>query len=195
MIVEVIKESEEKYKELLNQALEEALKNAEEKWRKVEEEGREIVRKAEEEGKRTYRQLITQAELESKGTLLKKFDELIDEVLEEVLRDIEKLPEERYGKAIEKFINEAIGSLGSEEVIIQIGKKDKSRIMKVVKSFEKEGLKIDVDKSPLSEDYGFIMRTKDGKVSIDYTFKSLKERLKPIIKRKVVETYFKEVLE
>jgi len=195
VIVEVIKESEEKYKELLSQALEEALKNAEKKWRKVEEEGREIIRKAEEEGKRTYRQLITQAELESKGALLRKFDELVDEVLEEILRDIGKLPEERYGKAIEKFINEAISSLGSEEVIIQIGKKDKSKVIKVVKSFKKEGLKIDIDKSPLSEDYGFIMRTKDGKVSIDYTFKSLKERLKPIIKRKVVEMYFKEVLE
>lgn len=193
-ILQVLKESEERYKNVLKKALDESLSIIEVELEEARAEGRRMLEKGEEEGKRAYRQLVTHAELKAKGKLLESFEKSIDVLIDKAIDDIDEVSEERYRKALNRFLDEALESIG-EEIILQAGRKDTDMLKKLVGNLKKgKKTKVTISEKSLNVDHGFVARSRDGRVSVEFTFEYLKERLKPIIRRRVVEKYLKEVL-
>ncbi len=185
----------EKYREILSNALKESLELLRDELKKVEEEERRMIERAEEDGKRAYRHHTTQAELESRGMFLEAFEGTLDKLIEETIKGLDKVDKTRYSRALRAFLLDAIDSIGSKEVEIKPSKKDASLIKKICEEIEKEKkLKLKVSKERLKSEHGFVALSKDGKVAVDYTPEALKERLKPLIRRRVAERYLKEVM-
>jgi vacuolar-type H+-ATPase subunit E/Vma4 len=193
-ILQVIKESEERYRNVLKKALEESLNIVEAELEEAKAEGKRMVEKGEEEGKKVYRQLVTHAELKAKGELLESFEKSIDVLIDKAIEDIDKVSKGRYKRALSRFLDEALESIG-EEIIVQAGRKDVNLLKELIRNLKKEKkVKVIISGKSLNVDHGFIAKSKDGRVSVEFTFEYLKERLKPIIRRRVVEKYLKEVL-
>ena len=194
-IEQVVDETIKNYREELSNALRESLNLLKEEVKKAEEEGRRILERAKEDGNRAYRHHTTQAELESRGLALRAFEGALDGLIDEVIGELENVDRKRYSRSLKSFLLEAVNAIGSSELEVRPSKKDVTLLKKLCKEVEKErGVRISISKERIKSDHGFIMFSKDGKIAVDYTPEALKERLKPVIRRRVAEEYLKGVI-
>lgn len=194
-IEQVVDETVERYREELSKALQESLNLVKDELKKAEQEGERILERAKEDGNRAYRHHTTQAELESRGMTLRAFEEALDGLIGAAINELGKVDRGRYSKSLKSFLLEAVDAIGSSELEVRPSKKDASLLKKLCKEVEKErGVNLTISKKGIGSDHGFIALSKDGKVTVDYTPESLKERLKPVIRRRVAEEYLKGVI-
>lgn len=194
-IEQVVNETAERYREELSKALQESLELLRGELKKAEEEARRILERAKEDGNRAYRHHTTQAELESRGMALRAFEEALDGLIDEAIEGLGKVDKGRYSKSLKSFLLEAVDAIGSTELEVRPSKKDAALLKKLCKEVEREqGIKLSISRERIGSERGFIMLSKDGKVAVDYTPEALKERLKPVIRRRVAEEYLKGVI-
>lgn len=194
-IEQVVDETMERYKKELSNALQESLNLLKEELKRAEFEKRRILDRAKEDGNRAYRHYTTQAELESRGMALRAFEEALDGLMGAAINELEKVDRKRYSKSLESFLLEAVDAIGSPELEVRPSKKDAILIKRLCKKVEKKrGVKLSVSKEGIESEYGFIITSRGGKVAVDYTPEALKERLIPLIKRRVAEEYLKGVI-
>lgn len=194
-IEEVLDEAVERYREELANALQESLNLLREALGRAEYEKGRIISRAKEEGERAYRHYVMQAELESRGMVLRTFEEILNELVDAAIRELENVDRERYYRSIKSLLLEAINVIGSSEPEVRPSRKDAKLIKSLCEEVEKEkGVKLSISKERVESEHGFIMTSKDGKVVIDCTIGALKERLMPLIRRRVAEKYLKQVV-
>lgn len=194
-IEQVVDETIEKYREELSKALQESLDLLKGELKKAEDESKRILERAKENGNRAYRHHTTQAELESRGMVLRAFEEALDGLIDVAIKELERVDKGRYSKSIKSFLLEAVDAIGSSELEVRPSKKDAALLRELCEEVGKErGVKLTISKERIESEHGFIMFSKDGKVAVDYTPGALKERLKPVIRRRVAEEYLKGVI-
>jgi V/A-type H+-transporting ATPase subunit E len=121
----ILKDSEEKSKQIENEArtkAEELLSGARQKADELSEKAKA---KAERDGKEKKDRMISRAQLEARNDVLTAKQDAIDKVLKMSIEKIESMNDEKYSEFIEKLLLNSVES-GDEEVVFSI--RDRARI-------------------------------------------------------------------
>lgn len=179
-----MKSAEELSKKYIEDASSKAAENAE----KILKQGRTI-------GEKERQKILSTAEMEVKKLVLNAKEALIDEVFEHAIQKFETLKgTENYQKILTSQIASSISELEGKEFVIAACKRDGLKITDdVIKEIEtktgRKGLGLSIEET-LEDMGGVIVRVKDGKVSIDNTFRSIFDRKKNEIRVKISEILF-----
>ncbi|MEM4312397.1 MAG: V-type ATP synthase subunit E family protein [Nitrososphaerales archaeon] len=183
---------EETTKEI-NISLEDASKQVNQILSEEEKEAlKEIVKireNFEREAQALERRIISSAEMEAKSKNLVLIEEAISRAFSEALNTIRDMKrDEKYEDTLRLLLEEAIDAVGQKEVIVQANEKDLP-ILKIIlaKPFKGRKVKVILKDEPLNCSGGLVVTSKDGTITFSNTMEARLERMKPILKRKLIE--------
>ncbi len=189
VVKKILKDAEEKAKEILQKAQKEASSQIS----AVENENKESLKQAKKEIEVLKQQEITKIldmeTLEMKKKILTEKRKIIDEVYKRCLDEIKSMDKEKYRKLIASLIVKYFSS-GDEEVLI--GQKDKKTLTGIVNEINKsKGLHLKESKEEVWIDRGVILK-KDRvytNLSVDAILKETFEKMQP----EIIKELFKNV--
>jgi V/A-type H+-transporting ATPase subunit E len=204
-IIKAIEHSaENKVSEILSEAREKVDAKLNEARKKADENARSILSRGEQEARMESQRIHAEARIKarreiiiSREDLVRKAFDMGREILIRIARD-RRAEGIDYDVVLKNLINESVMSSGSESVEVFLNRNDTALVSKdFLKSISQElgmelGEKIDlrIAEDPLSCSGGVIIRSIDGKVSIDNTFESRIDRFKELMRIRVAKELF-----
>lgn len=200
----IIKDAKEEAENIIKEAnknaeqiIEDSKKNA---LDKALEEEKILIRKAKEEAENIRNTILSEARIKSSWMIINEKTKIIDEIIEKTkvkLKEFVK-SKEKYIEMLSKLIINASSTLGGGELEILLNKQDLKlpldvkKLEKIIE--EKTGKKtilkiIDEDLQTIG---GVIVRTKDKKIIINYTFEGIIETHKRYLQREASKILFSE---
>jgi len=192
---EILEDAEKEAENLLRRAelqaekiLEKAEKKAEKRYKAILKEGKDKI-KIEEQ------QAFTLFEIEVKNKMLQAKEKLVEEAFEKVLKRLrEYVLTEDYRKCLLGLIAEASRRINLEKLMIEFNERDRRRITE--KDLLELSRKIGVEfvKSEKTVDCigGVIVKSPDGKITVDNTFENRLKTLKESLRAKIAKILFEE---
>jgi V/A-type H+-transporting ATPase subunit E len=179
------------------QIIEDSKKNA---VSKALEEEKDLIRKAKEEAENIRNTILSEARIKSSWMIINEKTKIIDEAIEKTKEKLKEFTKskEKYMEILSKLIINAGSTLGGGELEILLNKQDLKlpldikKLEKIVE--EKTGKKtifkiVDEDLQTIG---GVIVRTKDQKIIINYTFEGLIESHKRYLQKEASKILFSE---
>ena len=113
----------------------------------------------------------------------------VNQVFQEAKTNLsESYKEESYYVLLTKMIEESVAGIGSNDVVIECNKNDFSRVKNIISDLSKSnGVRIKLSDQPLNNIGGIRIISSDGSMSYDNTLESRIERLKPLIRKNIVQ--------
>jgi|YelNatPaOPRAMG01_1025707.scaffolds.fasta_scaffold93158_2 V/A-type H+-transporting ATPase subunit E len=179
----------------ISEAVDAALKLIDDYELKARSRYEEVMLEGKKEAENERRKMLGSAELEARNLLLQAFEAFFDSAVEGALQEVASLPRDsRYVKAMVRLLQEAISELEEGRYVVQCSARDKEAVSKAMASLKdgNMGYELTMASKYTKSAGGIIVRSEDGMVEYDNTFESRLERLKPAIRRRVFEKYFKE---
>jgi len=180
-IIEQIKKDSEKE---IKQIQLDAEKQRKEIITQAKKEGEAKARKILENGKKTIENQkkiqISKANQESKKEIMKAKEELIEECFIKAQQKLSQIKGKEYKTLVKKLIKKGVEKLGKNCTIIASREVDK-------KIAEQQGLKV-TGKTDATG--GIILKSADGKITLDYTLDGILKREKQKIRIKVGKLLF-----
>jgi V/A-type H+/Na+-transporting ATPase subunit E len=174
----------------INSAYEESLTNLEKSKTNLRLEYDKIVQGARKQAENLKRQIVGSSRLASRNKQLVIVETAVNDAFEMAKKKLESSAKEKsYSSLINKMLKESISALGSNEVIVECNKRDTDLVKKSISGLSKDNIKA---KAVLSEKSinvigGIRMRSADGSMTYDNTLDSRIERLKPLIRKNIVQ--------
>lgn len=148
----------------------------------LEQEYDKILLEGKKEAEKLEKQIIGNADLDSRNKQLLLIEESIEKVFQKAIKKIKDTERNKdYTKLISSLLNEAISTIGTSDVIIQTSSKDKPVVESLLSKFPRATL------SSESIDClgGIRVQSKDGTMTFDNTIDARLERLKPLIRKDI----------
>jgi vacuolar-type H+-ATPase subunit E/Vma4 len=168
-ISEIKKEAEKHSKEILDSAKNEA-----------KEEAEKIISSGKNESENIKRILISKANQENKKEAMKTRERIIDDCFVKAHHKLSILKGKEYEKLIKKLMQEGHKKIGSNCIVYASRDEDK----KIAKDL---GISVD---GTVESAGGIILKSKDGRTTLDYTFNGILKREKDRIRIKVGKLLF-----
>lgn len=174
----------------IDSAYEESLTNLEKSKTNLRLEYDKIVQGARKQAENLKRQIVGSSRLASRNKQLVIVETAVNDAFEMAKKKLESSAKEKsYSSLINKMLKESISAIGSNEVIVECNKRDTDLVKKSISGLSKDNLKA---KAVLSEKSinvigGIRMRSADGSMTYDNTLDSRIERLKPLIRKNIVQ--------
>ncbi|MDC8437385.1 MAG: V-type ATP synthase subunit E [Candidatus Nitrosotenuis sp.] len=152
----------------------------------LEQEYDKIVAEGKKEAEKLEKQLVGNADLDSRNKQLLLVEESIERVFEKAIKKIQDTSRDgEYSKLISSIITEAIEAIGTKDVIIQTNSKDKAVVESLLSKFPGATL------SPDAIDClgGVKVQSKDRTMIFDNTVDARLERLKPLIRKDIASKF------
>lgn len=162
-----------------HQALEDAVP-------KLEGEFDKIVADGKKEADKIEKQIIGGADIEARNKQLLALENSVDKVFTNALDQIANADRNGdYANLIKSLLDESTQILGTSEVIVFTNSKDRDVVQSTLSGFSGSEL------SPDSIEClgGVIIKSKDGSMTFDNTLDARIERLKPLIRKEIVEKF------
>ena len=162
-----------------HQALEDAVP-------KLEGEFDKIVADGKKEADKIEKQIIGGADIEARNKQLLALENSVDKVFTNALDQIANADRNSdYANLIKSLLDESTQILGTSEVIVFTNSKDRDVVQSTLSGFSGSEL------SPDSIEClgGVIIKSKDGSMTFDNTLDARIERLKPLIRKEIVEKF------
>jgi len=184
----IMLDAEEKVQEIISEALTNAKSLYLEKINEIKNEFDKIKNRS-----------IAEAEFNAKQKILKRKNDLIYSIFDDVLNKLKQyMATDAYVKFLEKSLTEVALNVKSGEVEVVLCDSDTITSGNMIKSFEEEinhkfntSISFRVSQEKIKATGGFIARYADGKISYDYTFETIldkiKEPLRPVISKILFE--------
>jgi vacuolar-type H+-ATPase subunit E/Vma4 len=184
----IMLDAEEKAQEIISEALTNAKSLYLEKINEIKNEFDKIKNRN-----------ITEAEFNAKQKILKRKNDLIYSIFDDVLNKLKQyMATDTYLKFLEKSLTEVALNVRSGEVEIVLCDSDTITSENMIKSLEEKinhkfniNISFRVSQEKIKATGGFIARHADGKISYDYTFETMldkiKEPLRPVISKILFE--------
>ncbi|HET6730054.1 MAG TPA: V-type ATP synthase subunit E family protein [Nitrososphaeraceae archaeon] len=148
-----------------------------------------ILENARKQAENLKRQIIGSNRLSARNNQLILIEDAVKNVLEmvkEKLATINKDP--NYEQLVEQAILDSVKEIGRSDLIIECNKNDVKLVRKLVENIGKEKRsKIIVSDKQLEVLGGIRARSSDGTLTYDDTIDSRIERLKPLIRKNIVQ--------
>ena len=152
----------------------------------LEQEYDRILSEGKKEAEKLEKQIIGNADLDSRNKQLVLVEESIEKVFDKAIKKIQDADRNSdYSKLISSMLEESIRIIGTPNIIIQTNSKDKSVIQSLLSKFPGATLSNDV----IDCLGGIKVQSKDGTMKFDNTIDARLERLKPLIRKDIASKF------
>jgi V/A-type H+-transporting ATPase subunit E len=171
-------------------SLKEALKSSEStilnSQASLEQEYDKILSEGKKEAEKLEKQLVGNADLESRNKQLLLVEESIERVFAKAMKKIHDANRDKdYPKLISAMLKESIDAIGTSEIVIQTNSKDKPVVESLLSKFKGAILSSDL----IDCLGGIRVQSKDGTMTFDNTIDARLERLKPLIRKDIASKF------
>ena len=186
---------DQKEAELISQidsAYQESLDNLESSRGKLEAERTRIIESAKKQAENLKRQIIGSARLGARNQELLTIENAVNKAFEEAKKKLQALGStDRYKELLKQMVEESMSAVGeSNAVIIECNKNDVELVRNVVSELQTSG-KLQQQATVADQHIdvlgGIRIKSADGTMSYDNTLDSRIERLKPLIRKNIVQ--------
>ncbi|QLH08173.1 V-type ATP synthase subunit E [Candidatus Nitrosotenuis sp. DW1] len=152
----------------------------------LEQEYDRIISEGKKEAEKLEKQIIGNADLDSRNKQLVLIEESIEKVFDKAIKKIQDADRNSdYSKLISSMLEESIRTIGTPDIIIQTNSKDKSVVQSLLSKFSGATLSNDV----IDCLGGIKVQSKDGTMKFDNTIDARLERLKPLIRKDIASKF------
>ena len=174
----------------INSALKEALSNLDASRTKLQSEYDTIIQSAKKQAENLKRQIIGSSRLTARNRELLLIESAINNIFAKAKQKLgSAYNEKEYRDLLKRMIEESVQRLGSAEVVIECNKNDLEIVKKILSdlSANKNKVKITLSKKPIDIIGGIRAVSGDGTMTLDNSLDSQIERLKPLIRKELVQ--------
>ncbi len=152
----------------------------------LEQEYDKILAEGKKESEKLEKQIIGNADLDSRNKQLLLVEESIEKVFEKAIKKLQDADRNNdYSKLISTLLQESIDTIGTSEIVVQTNSKDKSVVQSLISKFPGATLSSDL----IDCLGGIKVQSKDGTMKFDNTIDARLERLKPLIRKDIASKF------
>jgi V/A-type H+-transporting ATPase subunit E len=152
----------------------------------LEQEYAKIISEGKKEAEKLEKQIIGNADLESRNKQLLLVEESIEKVFAKAIKKIQDADRNKdYAKLVSSMLQESIDAIGTSNVVIQTNSKDKPVVESLLSKFKGAELSSDL----IDCLGGIRVQSKDGTMKFDNTIDARLERLKPLIRKDIASKF------
>ena len=152
----------------------------------LEQEYDKIISEGKKEAEKLEKQIIGNADLESRNKQLLLVEESIEKVFAKAIKKIQDADRNKdYSKLVSSMLQESIDAIGTPDVVIQTNSKDKQVVESLLSKFKGAELSSDL----IDCLGGIRVQSKDGTMKFDNTIDARLERLKPLIRKDIASKF------
>lgn len=161
-----------------------------------------MVSRAREESEALRRRIVSEARMKGGWQVLSEKRALMEKVLEEAMKALkawsESEDEELYAQAMRELILKDALELGGGELEVLLNQRDSrlrlglDRLSREVEKRTGRKTRVSLAEERLDASGGFILRTADGKISIDETFEGIMGRRRRRLEAMVARVLFRD---
>ena len=174
----------------IDSALKEALSNLDASRVKLQSEYDVIIQSAKKQAENIKRQIIGSSRLTARNRELLLIESAINDIFAKAKQKLSSAYNEKeYRDLLKRMIDESVQRLGAAEVVIECNKNDLDIVKKILSdlSANKNKVKIGLSKKPVDIIGGIRAVSGDGTMTLDNSLDSQIERLKPLIRKELVQ--------
>jgi V/A-type H+-transporting ATPase subunit E len=152
----------------------------------LEGEYDKIIAEGKKEAEKLEKQIIGNADLDSRNKQLLLVEESIEKVFEKAIKKLQDTDRNKdYSKLISTLLQESIDTIGTSEIIVQTNSKDKSVVESLLSKFPGATLSSDL----IDCLGGIRVQSNDGTMKFDNTIDARLDRLKPLIRKDIASKF------
>ena len=189
-IDKVLAQNESEFTAQIDSALKEALSNLDASRVKLQSEYDVIIQSAKKQAENIKRQIIGSSRLTARNKELLLIESAINDIFAKAKQKLgSAYNEKEYRNLLKRMIEESVQRLGSAEVVIECNKNDLEIVKKILSdlSANKNKVKVSLSKKPVDIIGGIRAVSGDGTMTLDNSLDSQIERLKPLIRKELVQ--------
>ena len=189
-IDKVLSQKENELISKIDSAYQESLKNLDSSKSKLNSEYITILENAKKQAENLKRQIVGSSRLSARNNQLILVEDSVKTVFEMAKKRLLSLHKEPdYENLIKQALMISLNEIGKNDLSIECNKTDSKLVRKVVESINKEkGTKMVVSDKSIDILGGIRATSSDGTLSYDDSIDSRIERLKPLIRKNIVQT-------
>ena len=180
IIEQIKKDSEKEINQILKEAEEQASRIISDIKKEAEQESDKILSEGKKQSENIMKILVSKANQDIRRDIMNAREKIIDDSFTKAHHELSILKGERYEKLVKKLIEDGQKKLGEDCKIFVtrgIGKKIAEKLgLKIAGNVESSG--------------GVVLKSADGKVTLDHTFDGILKREKDKIRIKVGKNLF-----
>lgn len=151
-----------------------------------EQEYDKILSEGKKEAEKLEKQIVGNADLESRNKQLLLVEESIGRVLAKAIKEIKDTDRNKdYTKLISSMLQESIDTIGASDLVIQTNSKDKTVVESLLSKFKGATLSTEL----IDCLGGIKVKSKDGTMTFDNTIDARLERMKPLIRKDIASKF------
>ena len=152
----------------------------------MEQEYDKILAEGKKESEKLEKQIVGNADLESRNKQLLLVEESIEQVFQKAIKKIQDADRNNdYSKLISTLLQESIDTIGTSEIVIQTNSKDKPVVESLLSKFKGATLSTEL----IDCLGGIKVKSKDGTMTFDNTIDARLDRLKPLIRKDIASKF------
>jgi V/A-type H+-transporting ATPase subunit E len=188
-IDKVLTQTESELISQIDSGIQESLTKLDSSRTKLQSEYEAIVESAKKEAENLKRQIIGSSRLSARNKELVLIESAINEIFRIVKEKLQSKSNDKFYKdLLRKMIEESISPLDSPEIIIESNKNDYDTVKKILQDLStNKKVKLTLSKKPIEIVGGIRAVSADGTMTLDNTLDSKIERLKPLIRKEIVQ--------
>lgn len=188
-IDKVLSQTESELISKIDSGFQEALAKLDASRTKLQSEYEAIIESSKKEAENLKRQIIGSSRLTARNKELVLIESAINEIFRKVKEKLQlKSNDKLYKDLLRKMIEESISRLDSPEIIIECNKNDFDTVKKIVQDLSADKkVKLTLSKKPIDIVGGIRAVSADGTMTLDNSLDSKIERLKPLIRKEIVQ--------
>jgi V/A-type H+/Na+-transporting ATPase subunit E len=188
-IDKVLSQTESELISQIDSGFQEALAKLDASRTKLKSEYEAIIESAKKEAENLKRQIVGSSRLTARNKELVLIESAINEIFRKVKEKLQlKSNDKLYKDLLRKMIEESISRLDSPEIVIECNKNDLDVVKKIVQDLSADKkVKLALSKKPIDIVGGIRAVSADGTMTLDNSLDSKIERLKPLIRKEIVQ--------
>lgn len=184
----VLAQKQEEFMTQIDSAYQEAASNLESSKGSLRSEYEKIIQGSKKQAENLKRQILGSKRLESRNQELLLIEMAVNDYFEKARERFRELPRDKeYKSMINEMIDNCISAIGTEEIIMESNEKDSKVISEIISKKSKK-VKISLSENPINVIGGLRAMSADGSLTYDSTLELRMERLKPLIRKEIVQT-------
>jgi V/A-type H+-transporting ATPase subunit E len=173
----------------IDSAYHESMNNIESSRTSIESDYERIIDAARKQADNLKRQVIGSTRLNARNKQLLLVEAAVNEVFEKAkvaLRSVGK--DENYKQLMNRLLEEGLSAIGKDDMIVECSKTDMELVKKSTAfSDRQKKIKLTLSEKPIDAIGGVRVRSADLSLTYDGTLDSRIERLKPLIRKSIVQ--------
>lgn len=186
----VLAQTEAELIKQLDYAYEESIKNLESSKAKMQDEYQRIINGAKKQAENIKRQIVGSSRLAARNKQLLLIETSVNEAFENAKAKLaSSYNQQNYKDLLSKMLEGSVSAIESENVIVECNKNDYNIVKDSIKNLRDKRSRVALSDQPINVIGGIRVKSVDGSVTYDNTLDSRIERLKPLIRKHIVQMF------